>query len=43
MGSSSDFSYAAAIGLFNSVINCILLVLVNWLSRRVSRREVSLF
>ena len=31
-----DFSYGAAIGLFNSVINLILIVLVNWLSGRVS-------
>ncbi len=43
MGSSSDFSYASAIGLFNSVINCILLVFVNWLSRRISSEEVGLF
>ena len=31
-----DYSYAAAIGLFNSVINLILLVAVNAISRRVS-------
>lgn len=43
MGSSSDFSYAAAIGLFNSVVNCILLVTVNWISKQVSHKEVSLF
>lgn len=43
MGSSSDFSYGAAIGLFNSAVNCILLILVNWISRRLSNREVSLF
>lgn len=43
MGASSQFSYAAAIGLFNSVINCILLVLVNWISKKVSSNEVSLF
>ena len=43
MGSSSDFSYAAAIGLFNSVINCILLVTVNWISKKISHKEVSLF
>ena len=35
------FSYASAIGLFNSVINLILLLLVNWLSKRLS--ETSLF
>ena len=43
MGSSSDMSFASAIGLFNSVINCTLLIIVNWISNRVSRREVSLF
>lgn len=32
----SQFSFSAAVGLFNSVINMILLVLFNFLSRRVS-------
>ena len=43
MGRTSDFSYSAAIGLFNSVINCVLLVLVNWISKKITRDEVSLF
>ncbi len=43
MGKTSDMSYAAAIGLFNSVVNCILLVFVNWLSKRASEEENSLF
>ena len=43
MGAGRDMSYASAIGLFNSVINCILLVAVNWISNRVSHKEVSLF
>lgn len=43
MGSSGDFSYAAAVGLFNSVINCAILIFVNWLSRRLTNKEVSLF
>lgn len=43
MGSSSDMSFASAIGLFNSVINCILLVTVNAISNKVSHKEVSLF
>ena len=43
MGSSRDFSFGAAIGLFNSVINCILLIIVNWISKQVSKKEVSLF
>ena len=36
-----DYSYAAAVDLFNSVINTFLLVTVNWISRRKS--ETSLF
>lgn len=43
MGNTRDFSYGAAVGLFNSVINCILLVLVNYISRKVSDDEVSMF
>ena len=34
-GGGTQFSYASAIGLFNSVINCIILVVVNFFSRRV--------
>lgn len=43
MGSSKDFSYGAAIGLFNSVINCILLIAVNYISNKLSNEEVGLF
>lgn len=43
MGSTTDMSYASAIGLFNSVINCIMLIFVNWLSKKVSKDEVSMF
>jgi len=43
MGASSDFSYGTAIGLFNSVINCIVLVIVNFVSTKVSSDEVGLF
>lgn len=32
----ADYSYSTAIGLFNSVINCILLLTVNRISRRVT-------
>jgi putative aldouronate transport system permease protein len=32
----ADYSYAAAVGLFNSVINSVLLVVANMVSRRVS-------
>lgn len=31
-----DFSYASAIGLFNSVINMLMLTIVNWISRKVN-------
>lgn len=43
MGTGGDFSYAAAIGLFNSVINCALLIFVNWLSKKLTSDEVGLF
>ena len=41
LGGGSDFSYATAIGLFNSVINLTLLLTFNWLSKKLT--EVSLF
>ena len=43
MGASSDFSFGTAIGLFNSVIDCIILVTVNWITKKLSENEVSLF
>ena len=33
----NQFSYSAAIGLFNNVINVILIVLVNQISKRVAK------
>ncbi|MFB5662671.1 ABC transporter permease [Alteribacillus sp. HJP-4] len=33
---NANFSFSAAVGLFNSIINLILLVFVNWLSRRAT-------
>ena len=35
-GATADYAYGAAVGLFNSVINFALLVIINWISRRVS-------
>ena len=35
-----EYSFSAAVGLFNSVINCILLVSVNAISRRVSETSL---
>ncbi len=40
---ASNFSYAAAIGLFNSVINCILLVVFNTLSSKFNPDGASLW
>lgn len=36
----SDFSFSTATGLFNSVANCLVLVLVNGISRRVSQTSL---
>jgi len=38
--SSSDFSYSTAIGLFNSVVNLIMLLTVNTISRRVGESSL---
>lgn len=35
-----DYSYAAAVGLFNNVINLVLLSVTNWFSRRVTESSV---
>jgi len=40
---SSNFSYGSAIGLFNSVINCAMLILVNAISRKLSSEGSSLW
>jgi putative aldouronate transport system permease protein len=37
----SDYSYSTAISLFNSIVNMSMLVLVNWISRKVN--DVSLW
>ncbi len=39
----SNFSYATAIGMFNSVINCVILVIVNQVTSALSSKETSLF
>ena len=31
------YSFSAAVGLFNSAVNAIILITVNWLSKRVDR------
>lgn len=42
-GATNQFSYAAAIGLFNNVINGILLIVVNTISNKLSDGANSLF
>lgn len=37
---NNDISFSAAVGLFNSVINLILLVTVNWISGKVSENSL---
>ncbi|MEK3890032.1 ABC transporter permease [Bacillus sp. FSL K6-3431] len=36
----SNFSFSAAVGLFNSVVNLILLVLVNYIAKKVSKNSL---
>ncbi len=36
----TDFSYSAAIGLFNSVINLVLIVIVNTVSKRITENSL---
>lgn len=38
---NNDLSFSTAVGMFNSVVNCVILILVNTLSRKVS--DSSLF
>ena len=38
---SNQYSYSAAIGLFNNVVNFVILILVNQISRKIS--DTSLF
>ena len=42
MNSFKNFSYGAAVGLFNSVINMILLLTVNFTTKKMTDNEVSL-
>jgi putative aldouronate transport system permease protein len=37
---AADFSYAAAIGLFNSLINLVLISMVNFVSTKVSETSL---
>lgn len=37
---SQDFSYGTAVGLFNSVVNCVLLITANFLSKRLANKSL---
>ena len=37
---SAQYSYSSAIGLFNSAINMMILVVVNWIARRVGETSL---
>ncbi len=39
----NKISYGSAVGLMNSAINIIMIIVVNWISKKVSDDEVSLF
>ena len=37
---NAEFSFSAAVGLFNSVVNCMMLVLVNWVTGRLGGTQI---
>lgn len=37
---NSEYSFSSAVGLFNSIVNCILLVVVNWTARNISETSL---
>jgi putative aldouronate transport system permease protein len=37
---SAQYSFSSAINLFNTIINFILLILVNWIARRTSEQSL---
>lgn len=43
MNSFKNFSYGAAVGLFNTVINLAMLLTVNFITKKMSEDDVSLF
>ena len=43
MGNFRDFSYGAAVGVFEMLINVTLLIIANKVSKQISNNEVSLF
>lgn len=43
MGSFNDFSYGAATGLFNTLINLVLVLIVNRIAKKATEGDISLF
>ena len=43
MNSFRNFSFGAAVGLFNTIINVTLMVIVNFVSKKVSEGDIELF
>ena len=39
-GAAIDYSYSVAVGMFNSVVNFVLIVGVNWISRKISENSL---
>ena len=37
---SADYSFAASIDLMNNVINCLLIIIANWISRKTSETSL---
>lgn len=43
LSSATSFSYGTAIGLFNSIINCSMLIAVNYISKKINEGGTSLW
>lgn len=43
MSDSRNFSYGAAVGLFNNVVSLAMMVLVNFITKKLSQNEISFF
>ncbi|NSW90998.1 MAG: sugar ABC transporter permease [Firmicutes bacterium] len=37
---NAEYSFSSAVGLFNSVVNALLLIIVNWIARRMSETSL---
>ena len=37
---NSNYSFSAAVGLFNNVVNVILVLFANWISKKVSKTSL---